>query len=154
MALAREHFVTLTVAAVAALFIMGGFASLSGLSTYEEALQITLPETTFSKSSVFDVTVRVAPTQIISDETLMIYIDGAPAGVVVLKQYFDENRVDYTSEERIIGSNTLEVLSTRSEVLINLADYVDLDTSSVGNHVLKVEFSRENVGSEVVFSVE
>ena len=150
----REHMVTVTIAVIAILFVVGGFASMSGLSTYDELISIDVVKDSFSRGDVFDVSVGIGLMTVMADETLMIYIDDAPAGAVILKKYFDENRVRYGVDVRTVGTNSIEVISTLEPMRVNLADYVLLDSMASGSHLLKVEFSRGDAGAEAVFVVE
>ena len=150
----REQVVTLTIAAIAIIFIVGGFASMSGLSVYEEPLQIEMYATSFEKGDVFDVNIRVGTMTVLSDETMMIYIDGNPGGAVALKKYFDENRIEYGTEYKQLGTNSVEIMSTVQPIVINLADYIQLEMMSEGSHSLRVEFSRGDAVAEVLFEVE
>ena len=126
---------------------------MSGLSTYEDPLKIEMPGTSFSQGDIFDVNVDVGAMTVMADETIVIYVDARPSGAVLLKQYFDENRVDYGTEYKNLGQNSVEVISTVQPISINLADYVSLDSIAPGSHTLRIEFSRGDAWAEEGFVV-
>jgi hypothetical protein len=150
MPLPRETYVTLTVCAIAILFILGGYASLTGLATYDSPVDIALAKAKFSKGDVFDATVTISLITLFSDETIMIYLDGTPAGAVMLRQYMDMNLFKYTAENREGG----EVLNMAHEVFLNLADYVSLESLAPGKHTVQVALSKAQVGATEEFVVE
>ena len=66
----REHIVSLIVAVIAILVIVGGYAAFTGLSVYEEPLMILMAENSFRQSDVFDVSVVVNPVTFMADESI------------------------------------------------------------------------------------
>ena len=150
MIVPREHVVTITIAVIAVLFIIGGYASMSGLSTYEAPLRIEMTRATYSQGDVFDANVNVGAVTMMSDESVMVYVDGVLSGAIVLKQYFDDNRVDYGTDYR----SNIEIMSTLDPIMINLADHVSLETLKPGPHIVRVEFSRSDAVAESEFKVK
>jgi hypothetical protein len=154
MAQQRENLVTLFVAAVAILVIIGGYASFSGLASYESPLKIELSKESYSQSDVFDANVLLTPVTLFSDETIMIYIDGRAIGVIAIKKYLDDNRIEYGTETKDAGKTTVEIINMKSRLKVNLADYVTLDSLGLEEHTVRVEFSKGEAFSEKSFRIE
>lgn len=151
----REHYVTIIVTVIAMVVIVGGFASFSGLSVYEDPIRIELEKSVFKNGDVFDTSVVLNPVTFMADDSLMVYIDGKALGVVALKKYLDDNSIEYGSEIKNLGQNNAEILTLKNPLSINLADYVSLEFLHPGTtHVIKVEFSKGDAVAEEVFRVE
>ncbi|MFC1741583.1 hypothetical protein ACFL3V_03540 [Nanoarchaeota archaeon] len=154
MLVEREHVVTVFMAVIVMLIILGGYASFSGLSVYQETLVIEMAKDSFSQGDVFDVTVVLNPVTLMSDDSLMIYVDGNAIGVVAIKKYLDENGIAYGSEFKNSGQNNIEIITMRDRLLVNLADHVSLEHMSPGSaHALMVELSKGEASAEGIFSV-
>jgi hypothetical protein len=150
----REYVVTFIVATIAILIIVGGYASFSGLASYDAPLRIEMAKKTFSRGDVFDTTVVLNPVTFMADETLMVYVDGQAVGVVAIKKYLDDNRIDYGRDIKSLGRNSAEILNLKDPLKVNLADYVTLEYLGTGGHSLRVEFSRGDAMAEEVFGIE
>ncbi len=151
----REHYVTVIVAVIALLVIFGGYASFSGLSVHEDPLVISMSSETFAQGDVFDVNVVVSPVQFLADESIMVYVDGNPVGVIVLKKYLDSNDIEYGSDVKNLGQNNAEIITLKNRVAVNLADYVSLENVPSGTaHTLLVEFSRGDATAQKGFWVK
>ena len=154
MRTAREQYVTLIVAAIAVLVIIGGFASFTGLSAYDEPLRIEMEGDSFSQGDVFDADVVVNPVTFMADESLMIYVDGNAVGVVALKKYLDDNALDYGTEVKNLGQNNAEIITLSRPLSVSLADYISVAQMHPGTtHILRVEFSRGDAAAEEVFKI-
>jgi hypothetical protein len=151
----REHAVTLIIAAIAIIVIVGGYASFTGLAAYDAPLRLDMEKSSFSKGDVFDVNVIVNPVTFMSDESILLYIDNQAMGVVALRQYLDDNGISYGVDVKNLGQNNVEVLNLKDPLSINLADYVSLEYMHPGTtHIMKVEFSRGDAVAEEVFGIE
>ena len=155
MRVEREHFVTVIIAAIAILVVVGGYASFSGLVAYEAPLNIEMNKKTFKQSDVFDVNVLVTPVTLLADDSIMVSVDNKAIGVIAIKKYLDDNNADYGKEIKNMGQNNLEIINLKNPLTVNLADFVSLDYLGPDTmHVLKVEFSNGEGGIEEVFGVE
>lgn len=151
----REHFVTLIVAAIAVLVIVGGYASFTGLAAYDAPVRLDMVKRSFGQGDVFDVNVIVSPMTFMSDESILLYIDNKAVGVVALKQYLDDSGISYGVDVKNLGQNNVEIVNLKDPLSINLADYVSLEYMHPGTtHILKAEFSRGDALAEEVFGVE
>jgi hypothetical protein len=149
----REYAVTFIIATIAALVIIGGYASFSGLASYSEPLSIEMAEKTFARGDVFDVNVVLSPVTFMADESIVVYIDGQAVGVVAIKKYLDDNRIDYGRELKSLGQNNAEIINLKAPLKVNLADYVLLEYLGTGGHSLRVEFSRGDAAAQEVFGI-
>ena len=154
MRLEKEFLVPFVIALIAILIIAGGYASFSGLATYEQPISIEMNKAAFLQSNVFDVNVVVSPMTFLADESIMAYVDGNLAGVVALKKYLDENMIDYGLEYKNLGQNNVQIMNLQSSLKINLADLVSLESLSAGTHTVSVEFSRGDAKAESSFNVQ
>ncbi|MBW2963944.1 hypothetical protein KY363_00655 [Candidatus Woesearchaeota archaeon] len=151
----REYAVAVFVAVAAILIIVGGYASFSGLAVRADPLDIELYKGTFSQSDVFDANIVVNPATFLADESLVIYLDDKPSGIVALKQYLDENGYDYGSDAKNAGTNNVEIITMLSPFRVSLADYISLDKAQSGStHKVRVEFSRGDAAAEATFAIE
>lgn len=151
----REYYVTFIVATIAVLFIVGGFASFTGLSVQDEAISIAMAKESFRPSDVFDVTLILNPVTFMADESIIIYIDSNAVGAVAIKKYLDDNGIEYGREVKDAGQNSIQVINLRDRLMINLADHVQLEYMRPGTkHILRAEFSRGDAAADAVFNVE
>ena len=151
----REHAVTLIIAAIAIIVIVGGYASFTGLAAYDAPLRLEMVKSSFNQGDVFDVNVIVNPVTFMSDESILLYIDNQAVGVVALRQYLDDNSISYGVDVKNLGQNNVEVINLKNPLSINLADHVSLEYMHPGTtHIMKVEFSRGDAVAEEVFGVE
>jgi hypothetical protein len=148
--LPREQFVTATIAIIAILCVIGGYSALSGLTTYSAPVIINMQKDTFLRSDVFDVTAKLNTVTLLSDETLMIYVDAQPAGAVVLKKYLDDNGYQYGTEKK----SDVDIISTLQQININLAEYIELSALAPGRHLLEVGLSQGKIATYKEFYVE
>jgi hypothetical protein len=155
MRVEREYAATFIVAIIALLVIVGGYASFSGLAVYDEPLKIEIADNSFKQSDVFDVNVVVNPVTFMSDESIMVYVDNNAVGAIAIKQYLDDNGIEYGTEVKNLGQNNIEIMTLKDPLLVNLADHVSLEYLHPGTiHIIKVEFSRGDAVAENVFSIE
>jgi hypothetical protein len=155
MRVEREHVATAVIAVIAVLVIVGGFASFSGLSVHEETLKIEMAKAVFRQSDVFDANVVVSPVTFMADESMMVYVDGRAVGVVALKQYLDDNGIDYGSEYKNLGQNNVEIVTLKNLLTIHLAEHVNLEHLRPGmTHSLRVEFSKGDAYADGSFVME
>lgn len=151
----REHYVTILVAVIAIVVIVGGFASFTGLSVQEEPIQIMMEKNTFKRGDVFDARVVLSPVTFLADESIMIYIDNKAVGAIALKKYLDDNNLEYGTEVKNLGQNNAEIITLMQPVTVSLADHMTLDRMHPGTtHILRVEFSRGDAVAEEVFGIE
>ena len=151
----REQYVTLIVTVIAMVVIVGGFASFSGLSVYEDPIRIESAKSSFRNSDVFDISVVLNPVTFMADDSLVVYVDGKALGVVALKNYLNDNGIEYGVEIKNLGQNNVEILTLKNPLSISMADYVSLEFLHPGmTHVIKVEFSKGDAFAEEVFRVE
>ncbi|MFH1064643.1 MAG: hypothetical protein V1729_06175 [Candidatus Woesearchaeota archaeon] len=154
MEVEREHIATFVVATIAVLVIVGGFASFSGLSVYDQPLKLELQKTEFMQGDVFDANVVVNPVTFMADETIMVYIDGNAVAAIALKRYLDDNDIDYGSEVKNLGQNNVEIINLQGPLTVNLADYVSMEPMYPGTvHILSVEFSQGDAAAQESFRV-
>jgi len=149
-----EFVVTVLIAIIALLVIVGGFASFSGLATYAPPITVEMAKQQFRQGDVFDVTTTVNPTTLLAEESMTIYVDGNLAGVVAIKKYLNDNKIDYGSEFKNVGANNIEVITLQNRLIINLADLVSPESLSVGDHILRVELSGGDASAETAFKIE
>lgn len=150
----RENYVTVIVSVIAILVIVGGYASFTGMAVEQDPLVIVMLDDEFRQSDVFDVDVVLNPVQFLADETVVVYLNNNPVGVIALKKYLDDNDIDYGTSVKNVGQNNVEVITLRNPLMINLADYVSLENFPAdSSHVLRVEFSRGDAGAEEIFIV-
>jgi hypothetical protein len=150
----KEFIVPFIVTVIAILVIVGGYASFSGLATYDTPISVEMGKAAFQQGEVFDVNAIVSPMTLLADETLMVYVDGNLAGVVALKKYLDDNRIDYGLEYKNLGQNNVQIMNMQSSLRINLADLVSLESLARGEHILSVELSRGDARAEATFNIE
>jgi hypothetical protein len=150
----KEYLVTFIVTLVAVLVIVGGYASFSGLATYDAPISIGLAKDSFRQSDVFDADIVLRPVTFMADESLMVYVDNSAVGVVAIKKYLDDNKIEYGTEYQNAGQNNIEVLNLRDPLRVNLADFIKLEAMVPGTtHILRVEFSRGDAVAEEVFKI-
>jgi len=149
-----EFVVTVLISIIALLVIVGGFASFSGLATYAPPITIETAKQQFRQGDVFDVTTTINPTTLLADESMTVYVDGNLAGVVAIKKYLDDNKIDYGSEIKNLGENNIKVINMQNKLTINLADLVSPESISIGEHILRVELSGGDASAETAFKIE
>ncbi|MBI4738562.1 hypothetical protein HY772_03220 [Candidatus Woesearchaeota archaeon] len=146
----RENVVAVVISLIAILFIVGGFASFSGLATYSHnALVLTTEKGTFSPSDVFDAEVVVNLDAVLADETLTLALDGSTFKVINLKEYAVLNNLRSSVEER----NGASVVHLDELVRVHLAQYVDLSQLSSGKHSLVARLDRSGVEVQETFKI-
>ena len=151
----RENIVTLIVASIAILVIVGGYASFTGLAAYDAPIRLEMEKSSFSQGDVFDANVVLNPVTFMADESLILYIDKKAVGVIALKQYLDDNSISYGVDVKNLGQNNAEIVNLKDPLSINLADYVSLEYMHPGTmHTVRVEFSRGDAAAEGVFGIE
>jgi len=149
-----EYLVSIFLAIIALLVIVGGYASFSGLATYNPPISIEMAKQAYLRSDVFDVNAAMSPATILADETMTVYMDNNLAGVVAIKKYLDENRIEYASEYRNAGENNIQVINLKDKLAINMADLIALDSLNAGQHTVRVELSIGDASAEQAFSVQ
>jgi len=150
----REQIVTLLVALTAIIVILGGYASFSGLAAYDSPVSIEMQKSTFKQSDVFDVNVVLNPVTFMSDESIMIYIDNEAVGAVAIKKYLDENMIEYGTETKSVGANSIEIMNLKYPIKINLADHISPEYLHPGTvHMITIEFSRGDSSAEGTFNI-
>lgn len=151
----REHYVTIVVAIIAIVVIVGGFASFTGLSVQEEPIRISMEKNLFRQGEIFDVNVLLSPVTFFADESIVIYIDNKAVGAIALRKYLDDNGLEYGTEVKNLGQNNIEIITLMQPVSVSLADFITLDYMHPGTtHLLRVEFSRGDAVAEDVFRIE
>ncbi len=151
----REHYVTIVVAVIAVLVIVGGFASFTGLSVQEEPIRISMEKSSFRQGEVFDVNVLLSPVTFFADESIVIYLDNKAVGAIALRKYLDDNGLEYGTEVKNVGQNNIEIITLMQPVSVSLADFIPLDYMHPGTtHLLRVEFSRGDAAAEEAFRIE
>jgi len=68
----RETMVSLFIAAVAILVVIGGFASFSGLAAYSGTLSLDFSKSSFSGTDAFDVDLIIEPVTLMADESAVV----------------------------------------------------------------------------------
>ncbi len=154
MLVEREHIVTIIVAVIALLAIVGGYASFSGLSVYEQPVQLELTKSSFAQSDIFDANILLNPVTFLHDESIMIYFDNEPIGVVAIKKYLDDNRIEYGTEYQNLGTNNIQIMNLEHQLKISLADYITLESVQTGSHTVRVELSKGDASADAIFSVK
>lgn len=149
----KEHIVTILLAIVAILVIIGGYASFSGLAVNTDPLMIDMSRDSFRQSDVFDVNIILNPITFISEETVVIYLDNSVIAALPLRQYVEDNSLSYTIETRELGSGSVTLLALNEPAIISLADVISLESLQKKSHLLRVEFSVGDVSAAKTFGV-
>jgi len=150
----REQYVTVIIAAIAVLVIVGGYASFSGLAVQSDPLVIMMQKDSFSQGEVFDAELVLNPVQFLADESIVVYVDSNPVGVIALKKYLDDNSIEYGSDIKNLGESNAEIITLKHNLRVHLSDYVSLERVPAGtSHTLRAEFSRGDAVAQDVFVV-
>ncbi|MBI5398882.1 hypothetical protein HZB03_05450 [Candidatus Woesearchaeota archaeon] len=149
MSMYRENVVAVVISLIAILFVIGGFASFSGLAAYNNVLMLASEKDVFAPSDVLGVEVVVNLDTVLADETLTLALDGSVFDVVNLKDYAASNNLRYSVAER----NGVSVVYLGEPVRVHLAQYVDLSQVSPGKHSLAARLDRSNVEVQETFRI-
>ena len=150
----KEQIASLVVAIIAVLVIVGGYASFSGLASYDPPLKLEMAKKSFLAGDVFDANLVVSPVTLMSDESIIIYLDNIAVGAIAVKRYLNDNGIDFGTQNENAGRNNIDIINLKHKLSINLADYVNLDSVLPGGtHKIRAEFSRGNAVAEEVFFV-
>ncbi len=137
----REAIVSLFIALVAVIVIIGGFASFTGLAVHSEDLKIDFSRTDFESGAVFDAVLTIAPVTMLAEESVVIYVDESFGSVIAIKKYLDDNSIPYGLEYQNAGSNNIQMITLESPLKIPLADFVSLQGLEPGTHSIKISLS-------------
>jgi hypothetical protein len=149
----REYFVTILLAVVAVLVIVGGYASFNGLAVNTDPLLIDMPRDSFRQSDIFDVNIILNPITFISEETVVIYLDNSVIAAIPLRQYVEDNSLSYTVETRELGGSSVTLLTLNEPAIISLSEVVSLESLQKKSHLIRVEFSVGDVTAAETFEV-
>lgn len=144
----RENVVAVVISVIAVLFIVGGFASFSGLSTYS-GLSLNLERATFARGDIFGAEVVVALDSVLSDETLILKLDGIPFKTIDFQDYVTASGLRHSLEEK----GGLSVLRLGEPVKIHLSDFVTVDSLANGGHQIDASLSKGELTARGKFSV-
>ena len=146
MKMAHNKSIIFVICAVAVLAIISSFASFSGLAVYNLPIAFDIDES-YKQTDFFGAKIIINTQEILSTDSLVIYIDSTPIGVVPLKNYLDANKIPYSLDKK----GGLEFLNTKRKFKIPLKEYISLDQLSSGTHILRVQFSETTAASETKF---
>jgi hypothetical protein len=150
MAVEREHVVALVISFVAILFIVGGFASFSGLATYSNtALKIDVEKDGFKHSDVLDASVIISLDTVLYDETLTLSMDGSVVKSVSLFDYISANGLLFSVEEK----EGVKVLRLGEPVRVHLSEFINLESVASGKHSLDAGLGKGDVKASAYFRV-
>ena len=143
--MANEKTAVLVICSVLALAIITGFVSFTGMAVYNIPLAFDM-EKSYSNSDVFDADLIINAKEVSDTETMVVYLDNNPVGIIPLKNYLDANSINYKEEEHI--------LILKEKFNINLANHIDLNNLKTGNHLIRARFSEIDVAVDAKLIIE
>lgn len=151
MVFEREHVVAIVISIIAVLFVVGGFASFSGLATYSNtALTIHIEKERFASSDIFDAEIFVNSNTVLDDETVRLQLDGVSFQTINLLEYVSVRNLRHRVEER----NGITFLQLDEPVRIHLADYVNLDAVARRKHTIGAKLGKAGTEVQARFTID